>query len=86
MLLHCTGVNNLYTTPFREFFKDVLSRFLALEKDISLVVSADENNTEVDGEIVDINVEEEIFGDSRDANWSPGFSILHGGVRIDVVH
>lgn len=86
MLLHCTGVNNLYDIFFCEFFKDLQSCFLAFEKNISLMVSADKNNTEVDGEIVDINIEKEFFGDPRDANRSPGFSILHRGVCIDVVH
>lgn len=86
MLLHCTGVNNLNGSLFRQFFKDVQSRFLAFEEYISLMVSADQNNTKVDREIVDINVEKEVFRDAWDANRCPCLSILHWGVRIDVVH
>jgi len=53
------------------------SRFLAFEEYISLMVSADQNNTKVDREIVNINVEKEVFRDAWDANRCPCFSILH---------
>jgi hypothetical protein len=41
------------------------------------VICADEDDPEVGGEISNVNIEEEVFRDSWDTYWCPGFSVFH---------
>ena len=65
--------------------EDLLGLLFALVEVIG--VRTDYNDAEVDCEVPDVDVKDELLGDTRDANGCPCLStILHAWVCIDVVH
>ena len=85
VLLHRAGINDVNYASLCQIFEDLLPTFLAFEKYISWVICADEDDPEVGGEISYVYIEEEVFRDSWDTYWCPGFSVFHWGIRINVV-
>jgi len=64
--------------------KDLFRLLLALVERI--VVGADDQDAKVDCEITDVNVKDELLGDSWDADRSPGFAtVFHARVCENVV-
>lgn len=63
---------------------DLFSLFLALVE--AVVVCAHYQDAEVYGEVANVNVQDELLRDARNAYRGPGFSsVLHAGVCVDVV-
>jgi hypothetical protein len=59
--------------------------FLTVKEDFTAVISTNHDHAEILGVVVDVHVEDILFFDPWNANRGPRLSILHGGVRIDVV-
>lgn len=86
MLFHGPLVNDMNNALLDEFLEYPPACFLALEENLARMVSAHDNHSEIRSVEVNVHIEQEFLGDSRDADRGPGFPILHGRVRIDVIH
>jgi len=86
MLFHGALVDDMNDTFLDEFLEYPPACFLTLEENLAGMISAHDYHSEIRSVKVNVHVEQEFLGDSRDTDWGPGFPILHGRVRIDVVH
>ena len=86
MLFHGALVDYVNDTFLDELLEYPPAGFLALEENLAGMVSAHDYHSEIWSVKVNVHVEQEFLRDSRDTDGGPGFPILHGGVRIDVIH
>lgn len=79
----------LCTFFFLVLVQDGLEDFFSLLFAIieAVVVCADDDDTEVDCEVANVDMEDELFGDAWDADRGPCFSaVLHARIGVDIVH
>lgn len=86
MLFHGALVDDVNDTLLYEFLEYPPACFLTLKENLAGMISAHDYHSEIQSVEVNVHVEQEFLGDSRDTDWGPGFPILHGRVRIDVIH
>lgn len=87
LLVHLNGalVNHVNQVFLLNLFEHSLGMLLTLKENIAAVFSADNDYAEVHRVEVGVNVENVGLSYARDADGSPGLSVLHGGVGEDVV-
>ncbi len=85
MLFHSALVNDINESLFHEFFEYAAAGLLTLKEHLTSVVSAYYYDSEIRRIIMYVHIEQEFLWDTRDANRRPSLSILHRGVRINVV-
>jgi len=85
MLLHCASVNHRYDILFGKFSENLATGLLALKENLPWVICTNYYNAEIGSVKVNVDIEQEIFRDSWDADWRPSLTILHRRVRIYVI-
>lgn len=53
---------------------------LAFEEDLTTVICAHHDYSEIQGVVMRVHIQYILFCDSGDADGGPGFTIFHGGV------
>ncbi len=86
MLFHGALVDDMNDAFLDELLEYPPAGLLALEENLASMVSAHDYHSEICSVKVNVHIEQEFLGDSRDTDRGPGFPILHGRVRIDIVH
>lgn len=86
MLFHGALIDDMNDAFLDEFLEYPPACLLAFEENLAGVVSAHDYHSEIRRVEVNIHIEQEFLGDSRDADRGPGFPILHRRVRIYVIH
>lgn len=85
-MLHALCFRPLLLLVFvKNSLEDLLSLFLTIIK--AVVVCADDDYAEVDGEVADVDVQDELFRDAGDTDGSPCFSaVFHAWIGVNIVH
>lgn len=85
-MLHTFGFSSFFFFVFvQNSLENLFSLFFAIVK--AVVICADDDDAKVDGEVSDVNVQNEVFWDSWDADRSPSFAtVFHAGISVNVIH